>query len=441
VEISKQTLKDQLAYNEQTEFHKMHAPAPAFVREEPLTPTDEVFDVDQAEIDRVWRGLDGYRAPHKVWEVRMPAVPPIVFGAGVLANMGRAVKRFGVDKWLVVSDPVMKQMGRTDEVQRILDSAGMQSAVCAEVEPDPPIEMIERAGRFYGDNHCGGIVAVGGGSSMDAGKAIALRVSHPGPMTEYEATMGGVGKITSRVPPIVCAPTTSGTGSEVNSYSVVTDPDRNIKFVLVSQHLLPALAVIDPNLASSMPASLTAESGIDALAHCVESYVALGVAYHPHFEALALYGAKLIGRSLRQAHKNPDNIDARTDMSMAAAFGGIALNKGLGIGHAVAHAGGAQHHISHGGAVAVGLLCFVRANRKLCEEQFQDLAWALDRSHDLEKALLKLYADLGIASRYSDLGVPREAFKRIAFAASREVATMAGNPVPMDENKILALLD
>lgn len=440
VEIGKQTLKDQLAFNRQSEFYQAHGPDAGFVRSEALGPGGGTFDVEQAEIDEMWGSLDAFKVGKKAWEVRLPPIPPMLFGAGVFAQTGRAVKRLGAGKLLVVTDPVMKKLGRADQVRQMLDRAGMASALFTEVEPDPSVELVERAGAFYREQGCGGVLAIGGGSSMDTGKAVALRVSHPGPMIQYESMMGGGGRIKAGVPPIVCIPTTAGTGSDVNSCAVLTDTERNSKFIIFSDHILPALAIIDPDLCKSMPASLTAESGVDALAHCIEGYVSLSTPYMPYCESLAWYGARMVGRSLRNAYRNPDDTDARTDLSMAAAFGGIAFLKGLGIGHAIGHAVGAQHHVAHGKGVAAGLLCFVRANQEVCREAFQDLAWAIDRNTDLEQALLKLYADLNISPRLSDLGVPLEALPHIAFAASREVANISGNPAAVDERKILELL-
>jgi alcohol dehydrogenase class IV len=434
-------LRDQLEYNKKTEFHTRHEAAPAFVRTEALTHTNEVFDVDESEINRIWDGLDGYTEPEKAWEIRNPKMAPLLMGAGVIKNLGKAATQFNVEKFMVVSDPFMKEVGRTDEIQLILKASGIDSAVFADVEPDPPVELIEKAGEFYNRKGCSGIIAIGGGSSMDSGKAIALRVSHPGNLPEFESVMGGTARIKDILPPLITIPTTSGTGSDVNSYAVVTDKEREVKFALVSDYLLPKLAVVDPNLCVSMPPLLTAETGIDALSHCVEAYVALGTPYQPYCDALALQGTKLIGKSLRRACENGNDMDARMDMCMAAIFGGVAFAKSLGIAHAIGHALGAQHHVSHGKSVAVGLLFAVRANKKYCEDQYRDMAWALDRSDDLEQALLKLYKDLNLATRLEDLGVPKSAFKRIAFAASREVANIASNPAPMDEKKIFELLE
>lgn len=440
MEAGKQALKDQLDYNKNTEFHTRHDPAPAFVRTESLAHSSQVFDVDESEISSFWDGLNSYKETEKAWEIRLPKMSDTLLGAGVLKNLGKAALQFEVEKFLVVSDPYMKEMGRAEEVQKILKASGIDSALFAEVEPDPPVSMIEKAGTFYKQEGCKGIVAIGGGSSMDSGKAIGLRVSHSGELPEFESIMGGTAKIKPVIPPIITIPTTSGTGSDVNPYAVVTDTERGVKFALFSEYLLPRLAVVDPHLCASMPPLLTAETGLDTLSHCIEAYVALGTPYHPYCDALALQGARMVGKSLRKACENGQDMDARMDMCMAAIFGGIAFAKSLGIAHAVGHAVGAQYHVSHGKSVAVGLLFAVRANKKYCEQQYQDMAWALDRSTDLEAALLKLYKDLNMPTRLQDLGVPKSGFKKIAFAASREVANIASNPAPMDEKKIFDLM-
>jgi len=314
MDIGKETLKDQLEYNQRTEFHTRNPAVPAFVRKEPLIQSNQVFDVDESEINSIWDGLAGYSEPGKAWEVRIPKMAPLLMGVGVFRNLGKAATQFKVDKFLVVSDPFMKKTGRTQEVRDLLSAAGMDSAEFAEIEPDPPVALIERAGTVYQQERCSGIVAIGGGSSLDAGKAIALRVSHTGNLAEFESIMGGTAKIKDLLPPVITIPTTSGTGSDVNPYAVVTDTERGVKFA-------------------------------------------------------------------------------------------------------------------------------VRANRKYCEEQYRDMAWALDRTEDLEQALLKLYRDLNMATRLADLGIPGSAFRRIAFAASREVANIASNPAPMDEKKLLDIME
>ncbi len=284
-------------------------------------------------------------------------------------------------------------------------------------------------------------VGLGGGSSMDTAKAVGLRVTHPGELREYEGIVGGGGKIKPVLPPLVCIPTTSGTGSEVNPCAVLTDRERDLKFIIMSNNLIPKLAVIDPLYCWTMPARLTVESGIDALAHCIEGYVSLATPYHPYFESMALYGVKLIGRSLALACRDGNDTAARTDMCMAAVCGGLAFLKGLGIGHAITHVLGAHYHLPHGRAALYGLLCFVKANRETCKEPFIDMAQLLNRSNDLEESLFALYRKLDISISLKALGIPRDDLKKIAFYASRDAVNMATDPTTPSEGEILQLLE
>jgi alcohol dehydrogenase class IV len=346
-----------------------------------------------------------------------------------------------VNRIFLVTDPVMHSLGRADEVAALLRKSGLETVIFSEVEPDPPIELIERAGQMYKDYGCDGILGLGGGSSLDTAKTVGLRVTHPGDMREFEGIVGGGGKIKPILPPIVCLPTTSGTGSEVNPCAVITDRERDLKFILMSNHLIPKLAVIDPLYCQTMPPGLTVESGMDALAHCIEGYVSLATPYHPYFESMAVYGVKLIGRSLFRAYKNGQDVEARTDLCYAAMCGGLAFLKGLGIGHAVTHVLGAHYHLPHGRAAIYGLLCFVKANKETCQEAFIDLAQLIDRSNDLEESLLNLYRKLEVPVSLKAQGIPREDLKKIAFYVSRDAVNMATDPTTPSQQRLLELLE
>jgi alcohol dehydrogenase class IV len=275
---------------------------------------------------------------------------------------------------------------------------------------------------------------------MDTAQATAVRVSQSGVLTEIENMVGGRAKIRPPLPPLICIPTTSGTGSETNQYAIITDKERSLKFTMMSELMIPRVAIIDPDLCRTMPPSITADTGIDALSHCVEGYVGMNETYHPYYEALALYGVKLIGRSLRRAYQNGADIEARMDMCFAAAYGGISFSKGLGLGHAISHVLGAYYHIPHGRGCALGLLCFVRASREACREQFSELSWALGSSGDLESALISLYQDLNLPTRFRDVGIPAGDLGKIAFEVSTNAVNLAANPVPLSDHQILALL-
>jgi len=440
MEIGKETLKDQISFNEKAEFAQIDTKIPDFIREEPLRPTDSVFDVSEEEVKAFWTRLDSYREPEKVWEIRIPPLPDIMFGAGVLRNLGPRVKELKVNRAFLITDPFLAKSGRLDSLQAALKKAGVELVIFSEVEPDPPIELIEKAGKLYKETGCDGIIGFGGGSSLDTAKTVGLRVSHGGHLREYEGIVGGSGKIKPIFPPTVLIPTTSGTGSEVNPCAVLTDKERDLKFILMSNHFIPKLAVIDPLITSTMPPSLTVESGIDALAHCVEGYVSLATPYHPYYETMAVYGVKLIGRSLARAYRNGEDIEARTDMCMAAMCGGLAFLKGLGVGHAITHTLGAHYHLPHGRAAMFGLMSFVKINRDKCREPFKDLAFLLNRSEDMVTALKGLYADLEINLSLKALGIPREDLKKIAFFASRDAVNMATDPTTPSEKMIEAVL-
>jgi len=441
IDIARQNLRDQLAFNEKAQFSKIDTEMPSFFREELVAPARSVFDVNEQEIKDLWSGLDRFKEKGKVWEIRIPPMPDILMGEGVAKTMGKKIRDLNVTNIFLVTDPFMFKCGRAEEVAGILKKSGISVEIFAEVEPDPPIELIERAGALYKEKGCNGIFGLGGGSSLDTAKTLGLRVTHPGDLREYEGIVGGGGKIKPVFPPIICMPTTSGTGSEVNPCAVLTDKARDLKFILMSNHFIPKLAVIDPLNTKTMPPNLTIESGIDALSHCIEGSVSLATPYHPYFESMALYGVKLIGRSLIKASREPENIRARTDMCMAAVCGGLAFLKGLGLGHALTHAIGAHYHLPHGRAAIFGLLGFVMANKETCREAFMDMAYLINRTDDLEAALRWLYGELKIDLRLESYGISGEDLKEIAFYTSRDAVNMATDPTSPGESRILELLN
>jgi len=440
MEIGKDTLRDQIAFNKKAQFSQIDTDIPSFFKDESIAPTRAVFDVDDKEVKNLWNALDAFKQKEKIWEVRIPPLPDVMLGAGVAGTMGARIRKLKVKKIFLVTDPFMYKSGRAEEIKMILTQSGIEAHIFPEVEPDPPLELIEKAGELYRKSGCDAILGLGGGSSLDTAKTLGLRVTHDGDLRQYEGILGGSAKIKPIFPPIIAIPTTSGTGSEVNPCAVLTDKQRDLKFILMSNNFIPKLAVVDPLLCKTMPRALTIESGIDALAHCVEGYVSLATPYHPYFESMALYGVKLIGRSLIPAYKDGNNIPARTDMCMAAICGGLAFLKGLGIGHAITHTLGTHYHMPHGRAAIFGLLCFVKANKETCREQFVDMAYLINRASDLEESLLYLYRELNIPISLKAHGIAQEDLKRIAFYATRDAVNMATDPTTPSQKKIVELL-
>ena len=236
-------------------------------------------------------------------------------------------------------------------------------------------------------------------------------------------------------------PTTSGTGSEVTSGAVVTDKRRkNRKFVIVHPELTPKIALLDPKLTMTMPSKLTAITGIDALSHCIEGYPSKFVPYQPLADAAALQGVRLAGRSLKKACLQGNNIGARLDMCMVAYFGGLSVAKGSGLSHAIGHALSAWYHIPHGLSLAVSLLCYVRINRQKCEAEFHELAQMLDGTDDLEMALRRLYADIGMPLRFRDVGVKKEDIDPLVEDILKEPANYS-NPVRLEKKPLIKLMN
>ncbi len=439
LEIGKQTIRDELNFNQNARFADDDISS-AFFFDEPLPPTGSVFDVDQSEMDNIWNIMEDYQEEPKVWEVRFPKLPPIKFGIGAFNQVGTQTRNLGIKKSLIVCDHGIAQVGLPKSAVEMLEKNKVNACIYDGVKADPPVEVINRGSNVYKENNCDGIIAIGGGSSMDTAKAIAVKVTQPGILTEYENMVGGKSKIKPPLPPIICIPTSAGTGSETNQYAVITDTERKLKFTLMSEYMIPTLAIIDPELTITLPPAITASTGIDALAHCIEGYVGMASAYHPYYEALALYGVKLIGRSLIKAYENGDNIEARRDLSMAASFGGTSFTKGLGLGHAIGHAIGTYYHIPHGKACALGLLIFVRANLAKCKNQFEDLAWALDKTDNLEKSLNNFYSKLNMPLHIKDLGIPKDGLKEIAYETYINAINLAANPTPLNEKQVLKLI-
>jgi choline dehydrogenase len=314
-------------------------------------------------MDTLWGNLLVVKEEKVSSAIRMYLPPETIAGPDVVYQAGQIVKRRGGTRVLIVTDSGVVETGMALKLEGILKDAGLETRLFSEVEPDPPIEVIEKGARVYEEAGCDCLVAIGGGSSIDTAKAIAVKVSQGGDLRKYDAMRGGIGLIKPPLPPLIAIPTTSGTGSEVTSGAVLTDKKRNnLKFVILHSELAPKVALVDPKLAMSMPPKLTAATGIDALSHCVEGYASNVVPYNPLADAAALYGVKLVGRSLRRACSRGDDIDARFDICMAAYHGGIAVQKGSGLAHAIGHPLTAWYHIHHGLSLAVPLLCYARVN-------------------------------------------------------------------------------
>jgi alcohol dehydrogenase class IV len=361
----------------------------------------------------------------------------IVFGVGAVETVADHVRRAGAKRALVVCDPGVVRVGIAERVRSLLEEGGVAAAVFDRVDPNPVERNIVEGLAAYRAQEAGCVVCVGGGSPLDAGKLIALMVTHHRPLADYDDAVDGGRFITSSVPPIVTIPTTAGTGSEVGRSGVVTLAQTARKTVIFSPYLLAKAALLDPALTRSMPARVTAATGFDALTHCLEAYCAVGD--HPMADAIALSGLEHCAQHLARAAEHGDDLSARAGMMKAAMMGAVAFQKGLGACHSLAHPLSSEKGVHHGLANALCLPAVVDFNADAVASKLERVRRILDaESKDCGDALRALRKRLGLpeslrAEGVSEADVPRLADKAMEDACHR------GNPRPVTREDLVAL--
>jgi 4-hydroxybutyrate dehydrogenase len=270
-----------------------------------------------------------------------------------------------------VSDPGLVASGLVENViQRLGDVP-----VFSRVAPNPTEDDVLLGLDFYREQGCDGLIGLGGGSPIDAAKAIRLLSTHPGPLVDYDFTTGGIDKITPNMPPMIAVPTTAGTGSEAGRGTLIQLPQNGRKTVALSPHLLPSAAICDPELVVGLPPELTAGTGMDAFSHCVESY--LSTTFQPICDGIALQGLRHLAKGLESSVQDGSNLRARRECMIGALLGGISFHKGLGVIHALSHALGSEGRAHHGTINAILLPHAIRYNREAAEARLCDLASTL----------------------------------------------------------------
>ncbi|MBZ9811857.1 MULTISPECIES: iron-containing alcohol dehydrogenase [unclassified Mesorhizobium] len=363
----------------------------------------------------------------------------INFGLGAAGSLGEILRELGVSRPLVISDHGIKSAGLLERpVFEFLRTAPIFLDV-----PSNPTESAVAAGlALYRQGGCDGVVAIGGGSPIDLAKGVALLATHDGELERYAAILGGVARITGAVAPLVAIPTTAGTGSEVGRAALITlDDGRKLGFI--SPHLIPRRAICDPGLTMELPPALTASTGLDALSHCIETY--LSPRYNPPAEAIATDGFKRIWKALPVAYADGANTEARTELMMGALEGGMTFQKGLGAVHALSHALGGlkEAKLHHGTLNAILMPTVLRWNVEV--EAVAKKVSHLESLAGLEEttladALDELNSRLGITPRLSELGVPRHV---IDWVCERAIADHSHptNPRPLTKEDYAAILE
>lgn len=364
----------------------------------------------------------------------------IVFGAGALDSLSAAVKEIGGKRPLLVTDKGLVASGIVAQVEEKFKQAHFNYAAFDEVASNPIEDNVIAGVACYKNEGCDCIVAVGGGSPLDMGKAIALMSTHAWPMEQYDDKIDGWQRITANVPRVITIPTTAGTGSEVGRSTVITLKSTQRKTVIFSPYLMPRVAICDPTLTLNLPAKLTAATGMDALTHCLEAYVAKG--FHPMCDGIALQGLKLIGRSLLRAVENGEDLDARSDMMMAASMGAVAFQKGLGVCHSLAHPLSSIAGLHHGLANAIMLPYVLKFNQSVVAERFAEVAAALkgDHTRDAADIISEMNSRLGIPEKLSEVGVQREQIPALTEQAFDDACHLL-NPRPVTREDLRALYE
>jgi len=363
----------------------------------------------------------------EVETVRSVEVPTrIVHGAGAIARLGELVKELGVTRPLLVTDKGVAAAGLAELALERLDEAVLFDDVYA----NPDIELVGRASAVYRDEGCDGLVALGGGSSMDTAKAVGVEIVHGGTIVEYEY---GKTPLERRIPPLVAVPTTAGTGSEATLWAVITDPERKIKFNVGGTPLIGAhVALVDPELTVGLPPAITAATGMDALSHAIECYTC---DYHQAFnDAVALHAIELVGRWLRVAYEDGGNLEARTNMAHAATLGGLAYGtESAGAAHAMSQSAGGVHECPHGALTARVLGPVCEYNAPAAPERYARIAQGLGVEPDADAGVEEVYRltdAVGIPS-LEELGFSEDEIPMLATIAFEDPQTI-GNPREVD---------
>ncbi len=369
----------------------------------------------------------------------------VVLGAGALSRLPAELERLAIRRPLVVTDRGVVKAGLSERVHALLAGASLRSARFEDVQPNPTDRDAASGLAAYRAGDCDALVAVGGGSSIDAAKLVQVLTTHPPPLSRYDDATGGDRFVKDDMPPLVAIPTTAGTGSEVGRSAVATLPDTGRKTVIFSPFLMPKIALCDPELTLGLPAALTAWTGMDAFTHGLEAYLAAG--FHPLADAVAVDAIRRVARALPAAFRNGRDLAARTDMMVAAMEGAMAFQKGLGASHALAHALTPIAGVHHGLANAIVLPAVLEWNRPAAAPRLARVAVAMgEPDRGGEEALSRravervrgLARDVGIPARLREAGVDECDLPRIARKAFEDTSHRT-NPRPCTEADLLAL--
>lgn len=354
----------------------------------------------------------------------------IIFGPGAVKSLREELRARGIRRPLVVTDGGLARLPLFEEIRAEMDGG---FPVFDGVDPNPTERNVLDGVARYCAEGCDALLGVGGGSALDAAKAIRLKVTHPLPLAEYDDLKDGSRRISANLPAFLAVPTTAGTGSDVSRSTVVTMAGR--KTVIFSPHLIPSLSLSDPALTLGMPPKITAGTGMDAFTHNFEAYLALG--YHPICDAIALEGVRLVWRNLPRVMDRAGDLEARSNMMMAAIMGAVAFQKGLGAVHSLAHPLSTIGGMHHGTSNAVMLPWVIEFNAAHVPQRLKELGSVIGRPN-VADAVRELNRLIGIPERLRDYGITEGMLAPMAALAMKDGCRLL-NPRPCSEQDMLAL--
>ena len=367
---------------------------------------------------------------------------PVRFGVGRISEIGDACKSVGISRPLLVTDRGLEEMEITARALDLIQDAGLGRAHFAAVDPNPSERNLEDGLQIYRNGGFDGVVAFGGGSGLDLGKTLAFMAGQSRPVWDFEDVDDWWTRADpAGIHPIVAVPTTAGTGSEVGRAGVITNSATHEKKIIFHPKMLPSAVICDPELTIGLPKSVTAGTGLDAFAHCVEAFSSPH--YHPLCQGIGLEGMRLVKEYLPRAHDDGTDIEARAQMMSAAAMGASAFQKGLGAVHALSHPIGAHHGTHHGTTNAVFLPAVLEFNAEAIRTRFDRAAayLGIEGGFDGFRAFVDtLNERLGIPRTLTDLGVSNPDIDRLVADALRDPST-GGNPVELTESNTRALYE
>ena len=390
----------------------------------------------------------------KDFEFKMPA--RVKFGEGISKQIGQVLRDMGYKKVFVATDKGIVAAGIIAQIEEGLKAGNFEYQIYDEMIPDPTIEVVDEAADVLRKSGADVVLAVGGGSPIDTAKAICLLQTHEGSIREY--LFGGTKTVTKPIMPLICIPTTAGTGSEMTAASVITNNQNKTKVSVTHENLIPKYALIDPTLQLGCPPFITATTGMDALTHAIEAYISNRA--NPISEAMSMQAIKMIGKNIRTATGSGSTVEARSNMAVASTIAGVAfMNGGLGVVHGIGQTIGAIAHVPHG--VAMTLLLPYCMERTVVGnfEKFRDIAIALgknvegldlrDAAFAAVDAVFEMAEDLRVPMRLSELDpAKRQCSEPITEAMFDEIIEdvmnyrlLADTPVKISKDDVRAILE